>query len=103
MCYKLKAVFHIPLLSNCNIHFRSSAAKKTTESSGIRGNGVSELSIPGVGLVRVDNTPVEKSSSLQGKKMAQQGRLQGRQAEEPAANPLRASFTLNGMSVGANG
>lgn len=51
----------------------------------------------------MDNTPVEKSSSLQGKKMAQQGRLQGRQAEEPAANPLRASFTLNGMSVGANG
>lgn len=82
---------------------RSSAAKKTTESSGIRGNGVSELSIPGVGLVRVDNTPVEKSSSLRGKKMAQQGRLQGRQAEEPAANQLRASFTLNGMSVGANG
>lgn len=35
--------------------------------------------------------------------MAQQGRLQGRQAEEPAANQLRASFTLNGMSVGANG
>lgn len=82
---------------------RSSAAKKTIVSSGIRGNGVSELSIPGVGLVRVDNTPVEKSSSLRGKKMAQQGRLQGRQAEEPAANALRASFTLNGMSVGANG
>lgn len=64
---------------------------------------MSELSIPGVGLVRVDNTPVEKSSSLRRKKMAQQGRLQGRQAEEPAANALRASFTLNGMSVGANG
>nr|XP_022306012.1 uncharacterized protein LOC111112643 isoform X2 [Crassostrea virginica] len=82
---------------------RSSASKKSTESSGIHGNGLSELSVPGVGLVRMDNTPVEKSSSLRGKKMAQQGRLQGRQAEEPSANPLRASFTLNGMSVGANG
>ncbi|XP_061186104.1 E3 ubiquitin-protein ligase ZSWIM2-like isoform X2 [Saccostrea echinata] len=82
---------------------RSSAVSKKTNSSGIQGNDVSELSIPGVGLVRVDNTPVEKSSSLRGRKMAQQGRLQGRPTEDTAVDPLRASFTLNGLSVGANG
>ncbi|XP_062606809.1 uncharacterized protein LOC134268556 [Saccostrea cucullata] len=82
---------------------RAFAASKKTNSSGIQGNDVSELSIPGVGLVRVDNTPVERSSSLRGRKMAQQGRLQGRQAEDTAVDPLRASFTLNGLSVGANG
>ncbi|XP_048755909.1 E3 ubiquitin-protein ligase ZSWIM2-like isoform X2 [Ostrea edulis] len=80
---------------------RSSAASKTTAPSGIRGNDVSELSIPGVGLVRVDNTPVERS--LKGRKVAQKGRLQGRVTEEPSADTLRASFTLNGMSVGSNG
>jgi hypothetical protein len=85
----------------CTFCFRSSAASKTTAPSGIRGNDVSELSIPGVGLVKVDNTPVERS--LKGKKVAQQGRLQGRATEEPSVDILRASFTLNGMSVGANG
>lgn len=69
MCYKLKVVFYISLLFNCNIYFRFFVVKKIIEFLGIRGNGVSEFSILGVGLVRVDNISVEKFSSLRGKKM----------------------------------